>query len=91
MSKDNVDFIYTYDQMQGLSLVGRDNLAWRGYYVPVKAVVDGDLCEAVAQLPAQNVACKSQEELEAFCPPLETPLIGPVLYRVRLFRCYLRR
>ena len=34
------------------SLVGRDHLAWRGYYVPVKAVVDGDLCETFARLPA---------------------------------------
>ena len=34
-----------------LSLVGRDHLAWRGYYVPVKAVVDGDLCEMYARLP----------------------------------------
>jgi splicing factor 3B subunit 3 len=25
--------------------VERDDLAWRGYYVPVKVVVDGDLCE----------------------------------------------
>ena len=26
-------------------LVGRDHLVYRGYYVPVKGVVDGDLCE----------------------------------------------
>ncbi|KAI0084854.1 CPSF A subunit region-domain-containing protein [Irpex rosettiformis] len=55
ISKEDVDFISTLEQHmrteQG-SLVGRDHLAWRGYYVPVKAVVDGDLCETFARLPA---------------------------------------
>ncbi|KAG8214047.1 CPSF A subunit region-domain-containing protein [Butyriboletus roseoflavus] len=54
VSKEDVDFISTLEQHmrteQG-SLVGRDHLAWRGYYVPVKAVVDGDLCETYARLP----------------------------------------
>ncbi|TCD65090.1 pre-mRNA-splicing factor rse1 [Steccherinum ochraceum] len=54
VSKDDVDFISTLEQHmrteQG-SLVGRDHLSWRGYYVPVKAVVDGDLCETYARLP----------------------------------------
>lgn len=27
------------------SLAGRDHLLYRGYYGPVKGVVDGDLCE----------------------------------------------
>ena len=26
-------------------LTGRDHLAFRGYYYPQKAVIDGDLCE----------------------------------------------
>jgi splicing factor 3B subunit 3 len=26
-------------------------LAYRGYYAPVKAVIDGDLCETFGQLP----------------------------------------
>jgi len=26
-------------------LAGRDHLAYRGYYAPVKAAIDGDLCE----------------------------------------------
>jgi len=34
--------------------VGREQLAWRGYYVPVKAVVDGDLCEGYARLGASK-------------------------------------
>ncbi|KAJ7119578.1 mono-functional DNA-alkylating methyl methanesulfonate N-term-domain-containing protein [Mycena epipterygia] len=36
------------------SLVGRDHLSWRGYYTPVKAVVDEDLCETFARLPAET-------------------------------------
>jgi len=54
VSKEDVDFISTLEQHmrteQG-SIVGRDHLSWRGYYVPVKGVVDGDLCETFARLP----------------------------------------
>ncbi|EJD52535.1 hypothetical protein AURDEDRAFT_111199 [Auricularia subglabra TFB-10046 SS5] len=53
-SKEDVDFFTTLEQhmrSENLSLVSRDILAWRGYYVPVKAVVDGDLCEYFAKLP----------------------------------------
>lgn len=56
-SKEDVDFISTLEQHmrteQG-SLVGRDHLSWRGYYTPVKAVVDGDLCETFARLVASK-------------------------------------
>ncbi|KAJ8076333.1 pre-mRNA-splicing factor rse1 [Marasmius tenuissimus] len=55
VSKDDVDFITTLEQhmrSEQSSLVGRDQLSWRGYYVPVKAVIDGDLCETFARLPA---------------------------------------
>ncbi|GBE87385.1 Pre-mRNA-splicing factor RSE1 [Sparassis crispa] len=55
VSKEDVDFVSTLEQhmrSEQLSLVGRDHLAWRGYYVPVKAVVDGDLCEMFVRLPA---------------------------------------
>ena len=54
VSKEDVDFISTLEQhmrMEQSSLVGRDQLSWRGYYVPVKGVVDGDLCETFAGLP----------------------------------------
>ncbi|KAI0744105.1 CPSF A subunit region-domain-containing protein [Daedaleopsis nitida] len=57
VSKEDVDLLTTLEQhmrTEQLSMVGRDHLAWRGYYVPVKAVVDGDLCEAFAQLPANK-------------------------------------
>ena len=57
VSKEDVDFISTLEQhirTEQISLVGRDHLAWRSYYVPVKAVVDGDLCETFARLPASK-------------------------------------
>lgn len=57
VSKEDVDFISTLEQhmrTEQLSLVGRDHLSWRGYYAPVKAVVDGDLCETFARLPASK-------------------------------------
>jgi splicing factor 3B subunit 3 len=52
-SKEDVEFISALEQhmrTEQASLVGRDHLSWRGYYTPVKAVVDGDLCETFAQL-----------------------------------------
>ena len=57
VSKEDVDFISTLEQhmrSEQQSLVGRDHLSWRGYYVPVKSVVDGDLCETYAKLPGSK-------------------------------------
>lgn len=62
VSKEDIDFLTTLEQHMrtegpggqgagGQSLVGRDQMSYRGYYVPVKAVVDGDLCERFAWLP----------------------------------------
>ncbi|KIY70657.1 hypothetical protein CYLTODRAFT_419613 [Cylindrobasidium torrendii FP15055 ss-10] len=65
VSKEDVDFLTTLEQhMRGetdLSLVGRDQLSWRGYYVPVKSVVDGDLCEMFATLPTQKQGAIASE------------------------------
>ncbi|KIO30290.1 hypothetical protein M407DRAFT_5673 [Tulasnella calospora MUT 4182] len=44
VSKEDVDFITTLEQHlrgENQSLIGRDMLSYRGYYTPVKAVVDG--------------------------------------------------
>ncbi len=63
-SKEDVDFITTLEQhmrSEQLSLVGRDHLSWRGYYVPVKAVVDGDLCEMYARLPGPKQSSIASE------------------------------
>ncbi|KAF9016376.1 hypothetical protein BDZ89DRAFT_1166289 [Hymenopellis radicata] len=57
VSKEDVDFLSTLEQhmrTEHSSLVGRDHLSWRGYYTPVKAVVDGDLCETYASLSTQK-------------------------------------
>lgn len=35
---------------EALSLVGRDHLSYRSYYIPVKDVIDGDLCEVFSTL-----------------------------------------
>jgi len=67
VSKEDIDFLSTLEQHMrtegpggqgagGQSLVGRDQMSYRGYYVPVKAVVDGDLCERFAWLPATRQA-----------------------------------
>jgi splicing factor 3B subunit 3 len=37
-----------------VNMVGRDHLAFRGSYHPVKDVIDGDLCELFALLPLQR-------------------------------------
>lgn len=34
-------------------LAGRDHVAYRGYYAPVKATIDGDLCERFELLPQE--------------------------------------
>lgn len=54
ISNDDVEFMTTLEmhlRSLNTSLVGRDHLAYRGYYAAVKAVVDGDLCESFNLLP----------------------------------------
>jgi len=56
-SKEDVDFFLTLEMHMRTelpSLVGRDHLAYRGYYFPVKNCIDGDLCEAFASLSSQK-------------------------------------
>lgn len=58
-SKEDIDLLLLLEQhmrAERVSLVGRDHLAWRGYYVPVKAVVDGDLCESFGALDVSRRA-----------------------------------
>jgi splicing factor 3B subunit 3 len=66
-SMDDVEFMTTLEMVrpyshkmdanrqhmrtQNSSLVGRDHLAYRGYYAPVMGVIDGDLCESFGLLP----------------------------------------
>lgn len=58
-------------------LSGRDHLAYRSYYFPVKDVIDGDLCEQYSMLPAEKQKAIA-EELE------RTP--GEVLKKLEVIR-----
>ena len=64
-SKEDVEMMTTLEmhlrQEASLNLLGRDHLNYRGYYTPVKSVVDGDLCEAFALLPMQRQLVIAEE------------------------------
>lgn len=56
-SSEKVDFFSQLElhmRNEQISLVGRDQLSYRSYFVPVKCVIDGDLCEAYTRLPADR-------------------------------------
>ncbi|KAJ5623551.1 Pre-mRNA-splicing factor rse1 [Penicillium lividum] len=53
-SREDVDFFQSLETqlaVQHPPLAGRDHLIYRGYYAPVKGVIDGDLCEMYFLLP----------------------------------------
>ena len=59
LSREDVDFFQTLEGLmrnEDAPLAGRDHLIYRGYYVPVKGVIDGDLCERFVVLPAETRA-----------------------------------
>ncbi|KAI9766913.1 MAG: pre-mRNA-splicing factor rse1 [Geoglossum simile] len=54
VGREDVDFFQNLEQhlrTEDAPLAGRDHLIYRSYYVPVKGVIDGDLCERYALLP----------------------------------------
>ena len=54
VGREDVDFFQTLEQhlrSEDPPLAGRDHLIYRSYYVPVKGVIDGDLCERYTLLP----------------------------------------
>ncbi|KAL2259969.1 hypothetical protein VTK26DRAFT_6181 [Humicola hyalothermophila] len=54
VSREDVDFFQNLEshmRAEDPPLAGRDHLMYRGYYVPVKGVIDGDLCERFSLLP----------------------------------------
>ena len=64
ISKEDVDTVTTLEmhmRQENLSLVARDHLAYRGYYAPMKGIVDGDLCESFGLLPAARQATIAEE------------------------------
>ncbi|GAK61911.1 pre-mRNA-splicing factor rse1 [Moesziomyces antarcticus] len=64
VSKEDVDTMTTLEmqlRQQSDSLVGRDHLAYRSSYAPVKHVIDGDLCESFGLLPPAKQSAVAQE------------------------------
>ncbi|KAK0711179.1 Pre-mRNA-splicing factor rse-1 [Lasiosphaeris hirsuta] len=54
VTREDVDFFQNLEnhmRSEDPPLAGRDHLIYRGYYVPVKGVIDGDLCERFSLLP----------------------------------------
>ncbi|WZH42250.1 Pre-mRNA-splicing factor rse-1 [Fusarium acuminatum] len=54
VTREDADFFHALEvqmRAEDPSPVGRDHLMYRGYYVPVKGVIDGDLCERFRLLP----------------------------------------
>jgi len=57
VSREDVDFFQSLElhmRTEDPPLAGRDHLIYRSYYVPVKGVIDGDLCERFALLPTDK-------------------------------------
>lgn len=53
VSREDVAFFTSLEQAlraEAPPITGRDHLMYRGYYVPVKGVIDGDLCERFMSL-----------------------------------------
>ncbi|KAM9998298.1 hypothetical protein ACTFIY_007955 [Dictyostelium cf. discoideum] len=63
-SREDVDFFSTLEmnmRSDCLPLCGRDHLAYRSYYFPVKNIIDGDLCEQFSTLNYQKQLSISEE------------------------------
>jgi splicing factor 3B subunit 3 len=53
VGREDVDFFQSLEghmRTEDPPLAGRDHLIYRGYYVPAKGVIDGDLCERYVML-----------------------------------------
>jgi len=56
-SREDVDFfshLEMHMRQQNPPLCGRDHLAFRSYYFPVKNVIDGDMCEQYSTVDAEK-------------------------------------
>ncbi|ORX89541.1 hypothetical protein K493DRAFT_326164 [Basidiobolus meristosporus CBS 931.73] len=57
MTRDDVEFFQNLEmhmRSENPPLCGRDHLAYRSFYAPVKSVIDGDLCEQYNLLPPEK-------------------------------------
>lgn len=85
VTREDVDFFQSLEshmRAEDPPLAGRDHLMYRGYYVPVKGVIDGDLCERFSLLPTEKKVMiageldRSVREIErkiSVCFPNGTP------------------
>ncbi|KAI9294366.1 hypothetical protein K502DRAFT_365900 [Neoconidiobolus thromboides FSU 785] len=74
LTKDDVEFFQTLEfhlRIQLPLLAGRDHLSYRSSFAPVKAVIDGDLCETFGLLDmnkkqeiAEELGCSVSEVLK---------------------------
>lgn len=63
-TRDDVDFFTHFEmylRMENISLIGRDHLSFRSYYIPVKDVIDGDLCEQFSRLDVKTQKVIAEE------------------------------
>jgi splicing factor 3B subunit 3 len=76
--KEDVDFFQNLElQMKEAipSLISRDHLHYRGFMVPVKGVIDGDLCEMFNLMPyekREHVASEVDREVAKVSKDVET-------------------
>lgn len=64
VSRDDVDFFSTLEMQMRQNLpplCGRDHMAYRSYYFPVKNVIDGDLCEQFSLLDSVKQEVLAEE------------------------------
>ncbi|EEB07104.1 U2 snRNP-associated protein Sap130 [Schizosaccharomyces japonicus yFS275] len=77
VNREDVRFFQQLESLlraEDLSIVGRDHLAYRSYYVPVKCVVDGDLCEQYYNLPRdkqESIANELDRTVIEVCKKIE--------------------
>ncbi|CAG8532674.1 14314_t:CDS:10, partial [Acaulospora colombiana] len=64
LTREDIDFFQTLEmhmRNESPPLAGRDHLQYRSFYVPVKSVVDGDLCEQYNLLPMEKKRMIAEE------------------------------
>ncbi|KAK9824249.1 hypothetical protein WJX72_008915 [[Myrmecia] bisecta] len=63
-SREDVDFFQHLEmhlRQEHPPVSGRDHMAYRGYYYPVKDVIDGDLCEQFSQMAPEKQRSIAEE------------------------------
>ncbi|KAI9595999.1 mono-functional DNA-alkylating methyl methanesulfonate N-term-domain-containing protein [Syncephalis fuscata] len=64
VSRDDIEFFQTMEmhmRNEASPLCGRDHVAYRSAYIPVKNVIDGDLCESFNALPPAKKQSLAEE------------------------------